>query len=152
PRPPPEWDRMRINNGLHGTPAMMTLLGPVCTLECRTAARRQTLYAVRALAVAVPFAALTVAWVLRPEHDGRPDLTRSLKEYAALGAQFCEAVVGAQLALLMLAAPGAAAGSVCLDKQRGNLLHLLATDLTAAEIVLGKLGACLLPVLGMILG
>src|SRR5437763_1481481 len=80
---------------------------PVFALECRTAARRQTLYAVRALAVAVPFAALTVAWALRPEHDGRPDVTRSLKEYAALGAQFCEAVVGAQLALLMLVAPGA---------------------------------------------
>src|SRR5205823_3108006 len=54
--------------------------------------------------------------------------------------------------LLLLAAPGAAAGAVCLDKQRGNLLHLLVTDLTAAEIVLGKLGACLLPILGLLLG
>ena len=45
------------------------------------------------------------------------------------------------------AAGGAAAtaGAVCLDKARGTLDHVLATDLSDAEIVLGKLGVRLVP-------
>src|SRR5436305_10670958 len=124
--------------------------GPVFAAQWRAAARRQTLYAVRALAVAVLLAALTVAHGLQPESSESKDPARRLKEYAELGSFFGEAVTGAQLALLLLAAPAAAAGSVCLDKQRGNLLHLFATDLTSAEIALGKLAAGLLPVLGLV--
>ena len=54
------------------------------------------------------------------------------------------------LGLVGLAAPAAAAGAICLDKARGNLTLLFATDLTDAEIVLGKLAARLVPVLGLI--
>jgi ABC-type transport system involved in multi-copper enzyme maturation permease subunit len=54
------------------------------------------------------------------------------------------------LGLVGLAAPAATAGAICLDKNRGNLALLLATDLTDAEIVLGKLSARLVPVLGLI--
>jgi ABC-type transport system involved in multi-copper enzyme maturation permease subunit len=55
------------------------------------------------------------------------------------------------LGLVGLASPAATAGSICLDKSRGNLALLLATDLSDAEIVLGKLAARLVPVLGLIL-
>ena len=51
---------------------------------------------------------------------------------------------------MLLAAPAATAGAVCLDKARGTLDHVLATDLSNAEIVLGKLGVRLIPVLGLI--
>ena len=51
---------------------------------------------------------------------------------------------------MLLAAPAATAGAVCLDKARGTLDHLLVTDLSDAEIVLGKLGVRLIPVLGLI--
>ena len=51
---------------------------------------------------------------------------------------------------MLLAAPAATAGAVCLDKARGTLDHMLATDLSNAEIVLGKLGVRLVPVLGLI--
>jgi ABC-type transport system involved in multi-copper enzyme maturation permease subunit len=54
------------------------------------------------------------------------------------------------LGLVGLAAPAATAGAICLDKARGNLALLFATDLTDAEIVLGKLAARLAPVLGLI--
>ena len=47
-------------------------------------------------------------------------------------------------------APAATAGAVCLDKMRGTLDHMLATDLSNAEIVLGKLGVRLVPVLGLV--
>ncbi len=50
----------------------------------------------------------------------------------------------------MLAAPAATAGAICLDRARGTLDHMLMTDLSDTEIVLGKLGARLMPVLGLI--
>ena len=52
--------------------------------------------------------------------------------------------------MVMLAAPAATAGAICLDKARGTLLHVLVTDLSDAEIVLGKLAARLVPVLGLV--
>ena len=55
-----------------------------------------------------------------------------------------------ELTLILLAAPAATAGAVCLDKARGTLDHMLATDLSNAEIVLGKLGVRLIPVLGLV--
>ena len=51
---------------------------------------------------------------------------------------------------MLLVAPAATAGAICLDKARGTLDHLLATDLSNAEIVLGKLGVRLVPVLGLV--
>ena len=49
-----------------------------------------------------------------------------------------------------LVAPAATAGAICIDKARGRIDHMLATDLSNAEIVLGKLGMPLVPVLGLI--
>ena len=37
-----------------------------------------------------------------------------------------------------------------MDRSRGTLEHMLATDLSDSEIVLGKLAARLMPVLGLI--
>src|SRR5262249_26970415 len=48
------------------------------------------------------------------------------------------------------AAPAATAGAICVDRARGTLAHMLATDLSDPEIVLGKLAARLLPVLGLV--
>ena len=56
--------------------------------------------------------------------------------------------MGVELTLVMLAAPAATAGAICVDRARGTLAHMLATDLSDPEIVLGKLAARLLPVLG----
>ena len=44
-----------------------------------------------------------------------------------------------QLIVIMLAAPAATAGAICVDKSRGTLHHVFVTDLTDREIVLGKL-------------
>ena len=69
---------------------------------------------------------------------------------AEVGERLFVAVVGTQLALVLLAAPAATAGAICLDRSRGTLTHLLVTDLSDREIVLGKLTARLVPVLVMI--
>ena len=70
-----------------------------------------------------------------------------IRAMAQIGESFYLGVAGTQLALVMLAAPAATAGAICLDRARGTLTHLLMTDLSNVEIVLGKLAARLVPVL-----
>ena len=70
--------------------------------------------------------------------------------YTELARSVFIGVVGTQLALVLLAAPAATAGAICLDRARGTLTHLLLTDLSDAEIVLGKLAARLLPVFSLL--
>ena len=56
----------------------------------------------------------------------------------------------AQLLVALLVAPAATAGAVGMDRARGQILQLLVTDLSSAEIVLGTLAGRLLPVLGLV--
>ena len=74
----------------------------------------------------------------------------AIRGMAMLGEGFYLGFVGMQLTLVLLAAPAATAGSICLDRARGTLTHMLVTDLSSAEIVLGKLAARLVPVLGLL--
>ncbi len=69
---------------------------------------------------------------------------------AELGEWFFQAVIGTQLTLVLLAAPAATAGAICIDRARGTLTHMLMTDLADFEIVLGKLAARLVPVVGLV--
>jgi ABC-type transport system involved in multi-copper enzyme maturation permease subunit len=120
---------------------------PVFISECRLAARRWQTYAVRTAFLSALLVCLLVVWASRA-----PDKhTLSRNELARIGESFFLALGGAQLALVLLAAPAYAAGAVCLDRARGTLAHVLVTDLSASEVVLGKLGARLLPVLGLVL-
>ena len=77
----------------------------------------------------------------------RPPRWRSWRD---IGEAIYLTIAVVELTLILLAAPAATAGAVCLDKARGTLDHMLATDLSNAEIVLGKLGVRLIPVLGLI--
>ena len=72
------------------------------------------------------------------------------QDFANLGRVYFFALIGVELALVMLAAPAATAGSICVDRARGTLAHMLMTDLSDPEIVLGKLAARLLPVFGLV--
>jgi ABC-type transport system involved in multi-copper enzyme maturation permease subunit len=74
----------------------------------------------------------------------------SVRSAAQVGQSFFYAIVGTQIALVLLAAPAATAGAICLDKARGTLAHLLVTDLADAEIVLGKLAARLTAAVGFV--
>ncbi len=77
-------------------------------------------------------------------------MTSPIRLMATLGAWSYLAVTGMQLSLVFLAAPAATAGAVCLDRARGTLTHMLVTDLSNSEIVLGKLAARLIPVFGLV--
>jgi ABC-type transport system involved in multi-copper enzyme maturation permease subunit len=123
-------------------------LGPVFAYEWLIASRRWQLYAGRVLFLLVVLGALFFVWWAHVVDDLGPP---TLQAQARLGTNYFFAIIGTQLALVLLAAPAATAGSMCLDKARGTLAHLLVTDLSSAEIVLGKLGVRLLPVLGLLL-
>jgi ABC-type transport system involved in multi-copper enzyme maturation permease subunit len=121
-------------------------LGPVFLYECLANSRRWQTYAIRSIGVAaLLFAMGTIAW-----SSTTPIQPNAWREYARLGEQYFYAMIGVDLALVMLAAPAATAGAICMDRARGTLDHMLATDLSDPEIVLGKLAARLLPVLGLI--
>jgi len=120
--------------------------GPVFVFECITSARRWQLYATRALFVMGLLGAMVVISTSQAANPS-PTTARAL---AHLGESYFYALVGTQLALVLLAAPAFTAGSICLDRARGALAHVLVTDLTDTEIVLGKLGAALMPVVGLV--
>ncbi len=121
-------------------------LGPVFLYECLASSRRRLTYAMRSIGVALLLAAIATIAVSRHGISSAP----GWREYAALGESYFYAIIGVELTLVMLAAPAATAGSICVDRARGTLTHVLATDLSDPEIVLGKLAARLLPVLGLV--
>ncbi len=124
-------------------------LGPVFLYEWLTACRRWQMYALRALFVGLLFAAIVVVWFQHAELSGATQLDR--KAHAAAGEALFYAFFGTLLSATLLLAPGATVGAVCLDKARGTLLHLLVTDLSSREIVLGKLAVRMIPLFGLVL-
>ena len=123
-------------------------LGPVFAHEWLSRSRRWQGYALRSLLVLLLVLGLSAAWVANRPAAGPP----SARQKAEIGQAFYAATGLILLGLVGLAAPAATAGAVCLDKARGTLDLLFATDLTDAEIVLGKLAARLVPVCGLVAG
>jgi ABC-type transport system involved in multi-copper enzyme maturation permease subunit len=121
-------------------------LGPVFAYEWLTASRRWQGYALRSLLVLLLLFGLSGVWLGRRHGTGE----LSVQQLAEIGRGFYAVTTLMVLGLVGLAAPAATAGVICSDKVRGNLTLLFATDLTDAEIVLGKLAARLAPVLGLI--
>jgi ABC-type transport system involved in multi-copper enzyme maturation permease subunit len=121
-------------------------LGPVFVYECLANSRRWQTYAIRSIGVALLLAAIASIWLSHTRIASR----QGWREYAELGESYFYAIIGVELTLVMLAAPAATAGAICVDRARGTLTHMLATDLSDPEIVLGKLAARLLPVLGLV--
>ncbi len=124
-------------------------LGPVFVYEWLTGARRWQMYAIRAGFVLLLLVSVTVVWVNKAHQF--QSIRVDLRTHAAIGEVLFAGFFGMLISLVLLAAPAATAGAVCLDKSRGNLLHLFATDLSNAEVVFGKLASRLLPVAGLLL-
>src|SRR5262245_5292082 len=118
--------------------------GPVFGYEWLTTSRRWQVYGGRVVFVGVLLRALTTVWAAYVA--GRTSLT--IQQMASVGRSFFGAIVFSQLTLVLLAAPAATAGVICQEKARGNLALLLITGLSDVEIVLGKLAARLVTVLG----
>ncbi|QEH34251.1 ABC-2 family transporter protein [Aquisphaera giovannonii] len=124
--------------------------GPVFLYESIAASRRWQAYALRALLVAGLLQSLWLAWFSAGADDTIHvgDLTRVLAE---VGVAFYKGAAGILVALALLVAPAASAGSICVDRARGWLTHAFVTDLSDAEIVLGKLASRYLSAAGLVL-
>src|SRR5262249_44573047 len=121
-------------------------VGPVFIYESLIASRRWQLYALRAGFVTLLLASMAMlAW----GELGRASTTS--RALAQLGEGFFYAIAFVQLSLVLLAAPAATAGAISLDRARGTLAHMMMTDMSSSEIVLGKLAARLVPVYGLML-
>jgi ABC-type transport system involved in multi-copper enzyme maturation permease subunit len=125
--------------------------GPVFAYESLLSSRRWHVYAGRSFFVLVLLLGMVAVWTGSDGVLGSGRRALTLDDLAKLGQQFFYALAGIQLSLVILAAPAAAAGSICTDRVRGTLEHMMVTDLSDVEIVLGKLAARLAPIVGMIL-
>ena len=124
--------------------------GPVFAYEWLTSTRRWQLYTLRAFFLSFVLLGMIFTWQTGPagRNSGQ---NVSIQSVAWFGQMLFFTIVSIELSLVLLAAPAATAGAVCVDKARGTLDHMLATDLSNTEIVLGKLGVRLIPVLGLII-
>jgi ABC-type transport system involved in multi-copper enzyme maturation permease subunit len=120
----------------------------VFACERSIASRRWQTYAARSLLLSFLLIAMAIA-AASPSGATGGGFARN---YAALGESYFYAMIGVELALVLLAAPAATAGAICLDRARGTLAHVFATEVTDAEVVLGKLAARLVPILALVAG
>jgi ABC-type transport system involved in multi-copper enzyme maturation permease subunit len=121
-------------------------LGPVFVNEWLTTSRRWQVYAGRSVFVAALLVGLWSAWVSRASNQGVP----TIQIMASVGQGFFNAIVFTQMTLTFLVAPASTAGAICEDRSSGKLEQLLTTELSDSEIILGKLAARLLPMLGLV--
>jgi ABC-type transport system involved in multi-copper enzyme maturation permease subunit len=126
--------------------------GPVFVYESLIFARRKQVYAGRMVFVLAVLIGLWISWWNNLNGPGRPVGSRpgTLQALARAGESFFYALAGIQLAMVLLVAPAATAGALCQDRARGILAQMATTDLTDAEIVLGKLFSRLAPILGLL--
>ena len=96
-----------------------SIAGPVFLCEAITASRRWHGYALRATLVLAMLVGMWVAW-LGTRESLQEDPAAVPRFMAELGQQIYYGIAGVQLALVLLAAPAATAGAVCLDRARGG--------------------------------
>lgn len=97
--------------------------GPVFWYEVLTGSRRKRLYAVRSAVVLLLLCVLAWLWSVISD-----DL-RDASTLARVGSAFYKILFGFQMIVVLLVAPAATAGAICVDKARGSLTHALVTDL-----------------------
>ena len=124
--------------------------GPVFIHESIAATRRWQLYALRSFFVLMLLGGLAIVWMSVQSQYGQAGGSLSIQGLAQLGEEFYIAIASVQLVLVLIVAPAATAATICQDRARGTLTHMLVTDLTSSEIVLGKLAARLTPVLALV--
>lgn len=123
------------------------LIGPVFTRETSIAPRRTRTYVARAAYVFVLLLLTLTAWLVLTGTQ----IVRNLGDFARFGTVLFHMLAPLQLALSLFLAAMAAASAVAQEKDRRTMVLLLLTNMTNAELVLGKLLASLLHVLTMLL-
>jgi ABC-type transport system involved in multi-copper enzyme maturation permease subunit len=113
------------------------LPGPIFRVELVSMARRRRYFILRVLYAAL---ILLVLWTTYSSSyyifnsSGRPSIQYS----AALAASFFMSFSWLQLLAILFVGPAMAAGTIAAERERRTIEYLFATDLSNAEIVLGK--------------
>jgi ABC-type transport system involved in multi-copper enzyme maturation permease subunit len=147
---------VRPEDGLFVAPGsehQSMLPGPVFNVELLTTARRARYFVLRLLYGLLLLGLITITFLESPSYSrwGLTGGQASIQEMASLAEGFFIAFASTQAAMVLLLTPALVAGTIVDEKQRKTLHYLLASPLTSAEIVLGKLCARLLH-LGVFLG
>jgi hypothetical protein len=122
------------------------IVGPVFTREVITAPRRARLYIFRASYVAALLVLLSTAWQVLTGTQ----VVRNVGDLARFGATTFQLLAPLQLAVALFFSALSAGGAVAQEKDRRTFELLLLTRLTNAQLVLGRLLASLLSVLGLL--
>ncbi|MFO0890501.1 MAG: ABC transporter permease subunit [Isosphaeraceae bacterium] len=127
--------------------------GPVFVHELRTVARRRRFYTLRLVfglfLFYLVFAYARRTWIFYGQ-DG-DDREYSHAELARIGATLHANVLWLQAIAVAVLTPALVAGAIGEDRERKILSYLLASPLTAAEIVLGKLAVRLVNLVMLVL-
>ena len=123
------------------------MLGPVFEFEWKRMARRWQMYAARVLVGLAVLIGIYAVWYWQVG-----SVKKITGAQAALVAESCiYALIVVQLAAVLIVSPVATAAAISDEKLRGRLVQLFVTDLRTREIVLGKIAARFVPLLGFIL-
>jgi ABC-type transport system involved in multi-copper enzyme maturation permease subunit len=122
--------------------------GPVFHFELVRTARRRRTFALRFVFGLIVLGIVAASYLgeYGPEQMWTGARSLSLGESAQFGQALFAAMMAAQAALVLGLMPALAADAIASERQRKTLHYLLASRLTSAEIVMGKLGARLLNV------
>ncbi len=122
------------------------LLGPIFSIDMLTTARRARYYALRAI-----YAGALLLVLFTYYYDPSDRRSYNIHEVAAMAESFFQTFTVVQLLAVACLAPALAAGTVALERERRTIEYLFATDLSNAEIVLGRLCSRMLLITSMIL-
>ncbi|MGC1722962.1 MAG: ABC transporter permease, partial [Isosphaeraceae bacterium] len=118
------------------------LPGPVFFHELRTVARRRRSYALRtALGLFLLYLMIQSTNRWGTYYQSEPNVEYTPGELALIGMNLFGSVIWLQGIVILLLTPAFVAGTIAEDRQRKVLSYLLASPLSGAEIVLGKLAA-----------
>ncbi len=112
------------------------LPGPVFNFELLATSRRSRFYLIRAFYAAILFVILWGVHSAWTSETGGELLAKMVSWFAF--SMFCGIRVGQEILVLVLT-PALVAGVIADEKQRKTLHYLMASSLSSAEIVLGKL-------------
>ena len=136
----------------------LRLLGPVFVYEADRVARRGRTSVVRVVYVLVLLGILFLShprvevMTLDPNSDPRVVYPQSVQQVLSrFAAEFSHAFLIAQAVVVLLLTPIYVGGAISDEKENRSLDFLLATRMSGPEILLGKLGARLLNVFGVLL-
>jgi ABC-type transport system involved in multi-copper enzyme maturation permease subunit len=127
----------------------LLFVGPVFSREAVVAPRRGKHYAIRSVYVTTLLVLMCTAWLAL----AGTQVIRNIGDTARFGSVlFVNIMAPLQLAFITFVSALVAASAVAQEKDRRTLILLLMTQMSNAELVLGKLLASLLNVFSMLLG